>query len=108
MPDPMKPKVIAVVGPTCVGKSALAIGLAARLQGEVISCDSMQVYRGMDIGTAKVTQDVYKRQEQPATVTAAGADRAHIVFDKPQRAIAKGQSVVLYDGDYVIGGGIIL
>ena len=52
----MKPKVIAVVGPTCVGKSALAIGLAARLQGEVISCDSMQVYRGMDIGTAKVTQ----------------------------------------------------
>lgn len=52
----MKPKVIAVVGPTCVGKSALAIGLAARLQGEVISCDSMQVYRGMDIGTAKLTQ----------------------------------------------------
>ena len=50
----------------------------------------------------------YNQTEQPATVTATGADRAHIVFDKPQRAIAKGQSVVLYDGDYVIGGGIIL
>src|SRR5271156_183546 len=48
------PRVIAVVGPTATGKSALAIALAHRLGGEVINADSMQLYRGMDIGTAKV------------------------------------------------------
>ncbi|MCL4079628.1 tRNA (adenosine(37)-N6)-dimethylallyltransferase MiaA [Coriobacteriia bacterium Es71-Z0120] len=47
-------RVIAVVGPTGVGKSALAESLAERIGGEVVSADSMQVYRGMDIGTAKV------------------------------------------------------
>ncbi len=49
----------------------------------------------------------YKHQEQWATVTQED-NRLHIVFDEPQRAIAKGQSVVLYDGDYVVGGGIII
>lgn len=47
-------RVVAVVGPTGVGKSALAESLAQRLGGEIVSADSMQVYRGMDIGTAKV------------------------------------------------------
>ena len=50
-----KPRVLAIVGPTAVGKTALAIELAKRLNGEIISCDSMQIYRGMDIGTAKAT-----------------------------------------------------
>ncbi len=45
--------VIAVVGPTGVGKSRLAEALALALGGEVVSADSMQIYRGMDIGTAK-------------------------------------------------------
>ncbi len=48
---------IAVVGPTASGKTALSVELAHRLGGEIISCDSMQIYRGMDIGTAKVTQE---------------------------------------------------
>jgi tRNA dimethylallyltransferase len=47
--------VVAVVGPTAVGKSALGVELARRLGGEVVNADSMQLYRGMDIGTAKVT-----------------------------------------------------
>lgn len=47
-------KVVVVTGPTASGKSDLAIALAERLGGEVINADSMQVYRGMDIGTAKV------------------------------------------------------
>ncbi|MEU9830011.1 tRNA (adenosine(37)-N6)-dimethylallyltransferase MiaA [Streptosporangium sp. NPDC048047] len=47
--------VIAVVGPTAAGKSDLAVDLALRLGGEVINTDSMQLYRGMDIGTAKLT-----------------------------------------------------
>src|SRR6201990_2451635 len=47
-------KVVAVVGPTATGKSALGIAIAKHLGGEVINADSMQLYRGMDIGTAKL------------------------------------------------------
>ncbi|MFR9775048.1 tRNA (adenosine(37)-N6)-dimethylallyltransferase MiaA [Micromonospora sp. MS34] len=47
--------VVAVVGPTAAGKSALSIALAHVLDGEVVNADSMQLYRGMDIGTAKLT-----------------------------------------------------
>ena len=52
----MNPLII-IAGPTAVGKSALAVQLAKRINGSVISADSMQVYKGMDIGTAKVTPD---------------------------------------------------
>lgn len=48
---------IFLVGPTCVGKSSIAIGLAKDINAEILSCDSMQVYRGMDIGTAKPTKE---------------------------------------------------
>ena len=48
----MKQKLLSIVGPTAVGKTALSIELAKRYQGEVISGDSMQVYRTLDIGTA--------------------------------------------------------
>lgn len=48
-----KPEILAIVGPTASGKSALALELCKRLGGEIVSCDSMQIYRGMDIGTAK-------------------------------------------------------
>jgi tRNA dimethylallyltransferase len=48
---------IAVVGPTASGKSALALRLARENDGEIVSCDSMQVYRGLDIGTAKPTAE---------------------------------------------------
>ncbi len=48
---------IAIVGPTATGKSALAVALAVELGGEVINADAMQLYRGMDIGTAKVTEE---------------------------------------------------
>ncbi|HWC45289.1 MAG TPA: isopentenyl transferase family protein, partial [Casimicrobiaceae bacterium] len=50
-------RVIAVVGPTATGKSDLAVALAQRLDGEVINADSMQLYAGMDIGTAKLLPD---------------------------------------------------
>lgn len=50
----------------------------------------------------------YAHKEQWATVTQTSEDRLHVVFDEPQRAIAKGQSVVLYDGDTVVGGGTII
>ena len=50
----MTPRVVAVVGPTAAGKSDLAIELAHRLDGEIVNADSMQLYRGMDVGTAKL------------------------------------------------------
>ena len=52
----MKPKVIAIVGPTASGKSSLGVFLAQKLGGEIISADSRQVYKGLDIGTGKVTK----------------------------------------------------
>ncbi|HEY7173733.1 MAG TPA: tRNA (adenosine(37)-N6)-dimethylallyltransferase MiaA [Micromonosporaceae bacterium] len=48
--------VVAIVGPTATGKSSLALALADRLGGEIVNADSMQLYRGMDIGTAKLTE----------------------------------------------------
>ncbi|ULT58683.1 tRNA (adenosine(37)-N6)-dimethylallyltransferase MiaA [Neobacillus drentensis] len=50
-------KLIVIIGPTAVGKTNLSIEMAKRYDGEIISGDSMQIYRGMDIGTAKITEE---------------------------------------------------
>ena len=50
----MKTKIIVIVGPTAVGKTALSIEVAKRFNGQIISGGSQQVYRGLDIGTAKI------------------------------------------------------
>jgi tRNA dimethylallyltransferase len=50
----MKPLVVAILGPTATGKSALALAVAARYGGEIVNCDSTAVYRGFDIGTDKI------------------------------------------------------
>lgn len=55
-----KPKVYVVCGPTATGKSDYAVELAQRIGGEVISADSRQVYRGMDLGTGKITKEEMK------------------------------------------------
>jgi len=54
---PEKPSIIVIAGPTCVGKTGAAIALAEGLGGEIIGADAMQVYRRLDIGTAKPTQE---------------------------------------------------
>ena len=51
-----KPNLIVLSGPTSVGKTALSIKLAKAINGSIISADSMQVYKGMDIGSAKITK----------------------------------------------------
>lgn len=53
----MKKNLIFIVGPTSVGKTKLGVDIAKHINGEIISCDSMQIYREFDIGTAKVTED---------------------------------------------------
>lgn len=52
-----KPKILVIVGPTASGKTSLSIQLAQKYNGEVISADSRQVYRGLDLGTGKVTKE---------------------------------------------------
>ncbi len=59
--EPERPRVVILLGPTGVGKSKLVIELAEELGGEIVSADSMQVYRYMDIGTAKPTREEQKR-----------------------------------------------
>ncbi len=57
MSDAVAIPFVAVLGPTAAGKSALGLELAQRLGGEIVACDSLQIYRGMDIGTGKPTRD---------------------------------------------------
>src|SRR5579862_580676 len=57
------PGIVAILGPTATGKSALALTLAERFDGEIINCDSTAVYRGFDIGTDKVS--IAERQHVP-------------------------------------------
>ncbi len=56
-----KPKIVIILGPTASGKTDLAVRLAERLDGEIVNADSMQVYRGMDVGTAKPSPELRRR-----------------------------------------------
>jgi tRNA dimethylallyltransferase len=66
---PSKPKVLIVTGPTGVGKTEASLLLAERLNGEVVSADSVQVYRGLDVGSDKLPVD--QRRGEPLHLTAA-------------------------------------
>ncbi len=59
--DPLRPPLILIVGPTAVGKTEIAIQLAGKMDGEIVSADSRLFYRGMDIGTAKPTREEQAR-----------------------------------------------
>jgi tRNA dimethylallyltransferase len=102
--DPVKNRVIAVVGPTAAGKSDLGVTLAQALGGEVINADSMQLYRGMDIGTAKLTPA--ERQGVPhhlldiweVTQAANVADYQRLARAEIDRLHAAGRVPVLVGG----------
>ena len=97
MPSPDIPPIVAVVGATASGKTALSLDLAEALGGEVVNTDAMQVYRGMDIGTAKVplaerrgvthhlldTHDV----SEPLTVAAFQAEARAVIADLRRRRV---------------------
>ncbi|MEU4687047.1 tRNA (adenosine(37)-N6)-dimethylallyltransferase MiaA [Streptomyces xinghaiensis] len=105
------PRVIAVVGPTAAGKSDLGVGLALRLGGEVVNADSMQLYRGMDIGTAKLTPA--ERRGVPhhlldvwdVTEAASVAEYQRLARAEIDRLLAAGRTPVLVGGSglYVRG-----
>ncbi|HZM79169.1 MAG TPA: tRNA (adenosine(37)-N6)-dimethylallyltransferase MiaA [Candidatus Limnocylindrales bacterium] len=96
--------VIAVVGPTAAGKSALSIALAHRLGGEVVNADSMQLYQGMDIGTAKLTMaeregvphhllDIW-----PVTQAASVAEYQTLARAEIDKIVARGRIPLLVGG----------
>ncbi|MEW2555306.1 tRNA (adenosine(37)-N6)-dimethylallyltransferase MiaA [Streptomyces zhihengii] len=105
------PRVIAVVGPTAAGKSDLGVFLAQQLDGEVVNADSMQLYRGMDIGTAKLT--VKERDGVPhrlldiwdVTEAASVAEYQRLARAEIDRLLAEGRTPVLVGGSglYVRG-----
>ncbi|MET9140629.1 tRNA (adenosine(37)-N6)-dimethylallyltransferase MiaA [Streptomyces parvulus] len=108
---PSAPRVIAVVGPTAAGKSDLGVFLAQRLGGEVVNADSMQLYRGMDIGTAKLTPaerggvthhllDIWD-----VTVAASVAEYQRLARERIDALLAEGRWPVLVGGSglYVRG-----
>ena len=70
----MAPRVVCVVGPTACGKTALGVLLAKRYNGEVVSADSMQMYRGMTIGTAAPTAEAICTGFTLCAGSAAGRD----------------------------------
>lgn len=101
---PLRPRrVIAVVGPTGVGKSALAESIAVRISGEIVSADSMQVYRGMDIGTAKVPSAKRRVQYhcidlvEPGTPFSAAMYQQH-ARDAIEKILARDRTPVLCGG----------
>jgi tRNA dimethylallyltransferase len=92
------------VGPTATGKSALGIDLAKALGGEVVNADSMQLYRGMDIGTAKLTADEQEGVPHhlldiwPVTQTASVADYQRLARDRIAELLARGVTPVVVGG----------
>jgi tRNA dimethylallyltransferase len=98
------PRVIAVVGPTAAGKSDLGVAIAQALNGEVVNADSMQLYRGMDIGTAKLTTG--ERQGVPhhlldiwdVTEAASVAEYQRVARAEIDRLHAAGRTPVLVGG----------
>ena len=99
-----KIKVIAVVGPTASGKSRLAIELAKQCNGEIVSCDSMQIYREMDIGTAKASPA--EREEVPHHLLDTTdpmekcdlCDFAKMAHDAIADIVARGKTPILCGG----------
>ena len=97
-------KVICIVGPTASGKTGLAIELAKRVNAEIISADSMQIYRGLDVGTAKVTKE--EAQGIPHHMIDicdvekkfSVADFKHMCYDKIEEILKKNKNVIIAGG----------
>ncbi len=99
-----KPPIIIVVGPTASGKSTLAINLARTIGAEIISADSRQVYRGMDLGTGKVTKEE-QRQARHHLIDIANPkieyNVSHFLADAAKAIVdieARGKRVIICGG----------
>ena len=99
-----KPIVITIVGPTASGKTSLGINVAKALNGEVISADSMQIYKGLDIGTAKVSMEEQQEVKHhlidilDIDETFSVADYKRVCYEKIDEIIAKKKVPVIVGG----------
>lgn len=97
-------RAVAVVGPTASGKTAFSLRLAERFSGEIVGCDSMQIYRGMDIGTAKATAEERARAPHhlidilPPDCPFSAADYAVAALDAVRDITARGHLPILCGG----------
>lgn len=103
-PPVKKKKVLVIAGPTAVGKTQLSLIMARALGGEIISADSMQVYRGMDVGTAKVSRQV--REEIPHhLIDIRELSESFNVMDFYQQAQAAIREILLKEHVPIVVGG---
>ena len=99
-----KPKVIVICGPTASGKTALSIELAKQINGEIVSADSMQIYKDMDIGTAKPSQEEmqgikhYLVGEVSPTIRYSVADFKRAAINAIEEIIKKGKTPIVVGG----------
>lgn len=99
-----KPKVIVICGPTASGKTALSIELAKRIDGEIVSADSMQIYADMDIGTAKPTKEEmggikhYLVGEISPTIRYSVADYKKAALQAIEEILKKGKTPIIVGG----------
>lgn len=99
-----KNKVICIVGPTASGKTGLGIELAKKINGEVISADSMQIYRNLNIGTAKVTEEEAQGIKHhiidicDVNEKFSVADFKSMCYDKIEEIINKGKTPIIVGG----------
>jgi tRNA dimethylallyltransferase len=97
------PRVVAIVGPTAVGKSAVAESVAVALGGEIVSADSMQIYRGLDIGTAKTPAAERRVRYHCVDLVEPGQPYSAALFQRDARAaidgiLARGSTPVVVGG----------
>ena len=109
-----KQKVVVIVGPTASGKSRFGIELAKVINGEIISCDSMQIYRNLDIGTAKVTKKEQKEVKHhlidilDITESFSVADFKALCYDKIDEILKEGKTPILVGGTGLYVNSVVL
>ncbi|MDD3303363.1 MAG: tRNA (adenosine(37)-N6)-dimethylallyltransferase MiaA [Clostridia bacterium] len=100
----MKDKIVCIVGPTASGKTGLSIELAKKINAEIISADSMQIYKDLTIGTAKVTEEEKQGiKHHIIDICNPGekfsvADFKNLCYDKIKEIIARGKKVIIVGG----------
>ncbi len=100
----MKPKVIVIVGTTAVGKSNLAVKIAKKFKGEIISADSRQVYKGLDIGTGKITKKEM-RNVPHYLIDIANPKKKFTVTEYQKQAVKKIKEIISRGHIPIIVGG---
>ena len=109
----MKPKVIVIVGPTASGKTSLSIELAKKINGEIVSCDSMQIYKDMNIGSAKPTVEEmqgiphYVLDEVEPTKRFSVADYKKRAEEAIEKILAKRKTPIVVGGTGLYANSLI-